>query len=228
MPVTFCGIATIKQSPSLSPSLPQSLSLSLCLGAAELSGSTRADSSAPVPPGGRQKTKRGWTEAVTLQRPLRKRERAQISPGFREEPTSCSPSWTKKEWVSFKRGGRKKYFPMHRLWSLAETFYTFIQLKASDTNGAICLFVFIPTSFLGAFLFPLSVRLSPKREPGYGRRGDTTRKPNIRFYAFASEGTEATGEPSALPPPLPPLLPPLLPLPPVGKSDSGDINAFRK
>lgn len=29
MPVTFCGIATIKQSPSLSPSLPQSLSLPL-------------------------------------------------------------------------------------------------------------------------------------------------------------------------------------------------------
>lgn len=195
---------------ALSPSVP----LSLCLGAAELSGSTRADSSAPVPPGGRQKTKRGWTEAVTLQRPLRKRER------FSRGANVLQPQLN-KERVSFfqKRRERKVFFHAQVVKSSRDLlyFYTVESIRHQRGHLFICI---IPTSFLGTFLFPLSVRLSCKREPGYGRRGDTTRKPSIHFYAFASKGTEATGEPSALPP--------LLPLPPVGKSDSGDINAFRK
>lgn len=105
---------------------------------------------------------------------------------------------------------------MHRLGSLAENFYTVESIRHRQCHLFISLFQFL---FFAHFYF-LSVGLSRKREPDYGCCSRATYKLNIHFYAFASKGTGATGEPSPLPQ--------LLPLRPVGKSDSGDINAFRK
>lgn len=145
-----------------SPSLGLSLFLS---GSIELSGSWRAESSAPVPPGGRQKTN------AAGRRPWHYSGRGESAshrkfPCFYKEATltSCRLSWTEKKWISLKRREKKVFF-MHRLRSLAKTFYTVESIRHRQCHLFIPLFQLL---FFAHFYF-LSVRLSRKREPDYER-----------------------------------------------------------
>lgn len=207
----------------LSLSLDPSASLSLCLGAAELSGSSRADSSAPVPPGGRQKTKHGWTAAVTLRRrPLRKLQRAQISPVIARSRRPAAPAEQRKSEFLSKEKGEKSTFHAQVVKSSRDLLYFYRAESIRHQRGHLFIYLF-QLLFFAHFYFPCPSGSHTIEKQTMNARGPA-QTPNMRFYAFVSKGTETAGEPSTLPP----RLPPRLPLPPVGKSDSGDINAFRK
>lgn len=215
MPVTFCRIATIKQSPSYSLPLAQSPAHSVC----ECRIVWVLESRIVCPCSARRtpenKARLGGGRDITAVA-----EKTRVTgnfPGFTRRRRRRPAAWAAQRKSEFLlKEERKKVFSMHRLWSLAETFYTVESIRGRRCHLFISLFQLL---FFAHFYF-LSVRLSRKREPDYERRSPAIHKPNIQFYPFASKGTGVTGEPSALPQ--------LLPLPPVGKSDSSDINAFRK
>lgn len=141
----------------------RSASLSLLLflsGGVELSGSWRAESSAPVSPGGLQKTKRGLAAAVTLQRPQRKHEQLQISPFSQESSVDVLQPKLKKEKVSFFSKKREKSI-FHA--PVVKSSWDLLYSWKDPTPTVPFVYFFIPTSFLCTFLFPVCQALTQER-----------------------------------------------------------------